>query len=150
MKEKDLKNCILDVLLNKTYREAIKDLSFTRKTGIKSLGTLSYYANKLNVNIKSVYERGVETGRIRRNITYEEWLVLTHRKNVINKNKHIERVEKEKEEMRKKILCELGANIGFSWTIQDIEKDESIIIACLEDFYSKDDIQNSINSCYSS
>lgn len=142
--EEDLKNYILDQLFNKTYRDLIQDNKFKTKTGIKSLGTLTYYTKKLNINIEKVYERAKLKNRIRHNCSYEEFLRFTKRENVINKIKHDNKIIKARKKERIDALINIGNMVGYEFNNDDKEN-ENYIMTCLLDFFSKDDIEKMVN-----
>lgn len=141
--EDKLREYILDELFSKTYRELVVSRKFNAKTGIKSLGTLTYYAKKLKITIEAVYERAIETGRLRKNCNFEEFLVLTRRQNVINKIKHKDTVEKRIVEHKREALIDLANKIGL--TFNDNDSDE-LIIMCLKDFIPMSKIEKAIEN----
>lgn len=135
----DLRNYILDELFNKTYRDLVQSQKFKLRTGIKSLGTLTYYAKKLNISIEKVYERAKEKKRIRDNLSYEEFLRFTKRENILNRIKHDEKVKKNAIFERIKTLLGMAEELGFSFSEED-SNNEEYIIECLLNFYSREDI----------
>ena len=143
--DEDLRNYILDELFNKTYRDLIQSQKFKLKTGIKSLGTLTYYTKKLNIDIEKVYERAKERKRIRDNLTYEEFLKFTKRENILNKIKHDNKVKSYAKNEKLKILLAVAEELGFTFDKNE-SSNEDYIIECLLNFYSMEDINNIIES----
>lgn len=135
----DLRNYILDELFNKTYRDLVQSQKFKLRTGIKSLGTLTYYAKKLNISIEKVYERAKEKKRIRDNLSYEEFLRFTKRENILNRIKHDEKIKRSAIFERVKTLLGMAEELGFSFSEED-SNNEEYIIECLLNFYSREDI----------
>lgn len=133
----DLKNYIMDQLHNKTYRELLKDNDFIYKTKIKTLGTFTYYTKKLNINMEEVYNRGILTGNIDKKLTYEDWTILTHRKNIVNKRKHKENIRNNIIQKRKEILINIGKNIGLNL---DSNNSENVLYNCLLPFVSENEL----------
>ena len=135
--DNELKNYIMDKLHNKTYRELLKDNNFVYKTKIKTLGTFTYYTKKLNITMEEVYNRGIETGNIDNKLTYEDWTILTHRKNIVNKRKHKENIKNNIMQKRKDILINIGKNIGLDL---DPSNTENVLYNCLIPFVSENEI----------
>lgn len=138
----ELKNYILDRLHNKTYRELLKDNEFVVKTKIKTLGTFTYYTKKLNITMEDVYNRGISTGRIEDKLSYEDWTILTHRKNIVNKRKHRENLKNNIIQKRKEILINIGKSIGIEL---DYDNDEIILYNCLLPFVSEREMEKQLS-----
>ena len=135
--DSELRTYILDRLHNKTYRELIRDNEFIAKTKIKTLGTFTYYTKKLNITMEEVYERGKLIGNIDKKLSYEDWTILTHRKNIINKRKHNEKIKNDILNERKKILLNIAINIGLQL---DENNNESVLYECLIPFVGQEEL----------
>lgn len=142
LNEEQLKNYLLDRLHNKTYRELLKDNEFIVQTGIKSLGTFTYYTKKLNINMEDVYERGKITGNIDKKLSYEDWTILTHRKNIVNKRKHKEKLRNNILQERKNILLNIAESIGLPLNCDD---SENILYECLIPFIGQQELDKRLS-----
>lgn len=136
-----LRKYILERLHNKTYRDLVKETKFKRITGIKSLGALSYYARKMKITMREVYDNGISMNLIPSYMSYEQWTVITNRRNIVNQRKHIENLEKQNNINKKEVLLKLSKE--YNIPIRDNE-DTDIIYELLITFIDKKTIDNEL------
>lgn len=141
--DEELKNYIMDKLHNKTYRELLRDNEFVAKTAIKSLGTFTYYTRKLHITMEEVYERGKLMGNIDKDLSYEDWTILTHRKNIVNKRKHKETRKNNLLQQRKNALINLAKSIGLELDDSD---PENVLYNCLLPFVGEKEIEKRLKN----
>lgn len=131
-----LKKLILDSLCVYTYRQLSNNESFKAQTGIYTLGALSYWARKLGINDKLIFETSKEKGIIDPYISYEEWAKNTYRNNMYGKEKKRKATELAHNTSK---LIELGNTVGCQFSENDTV---DFMNMCLLDYFSQEEINN--------
>ncbi|MGL6131096.1 MAG: hypothetical protein ACRCZ9_05750 [Fusobacteriaceae bacterium] len=112
-----LREFLLMSLVKQSYRQLLASPEFKLNTGIKSLGNFYNQAEKMDINLKTIYSYAIETRMIPHTSTFEEWISMTR------KNYDTSKLVSEKEK-----LMAVGNEYGFVFS----------------EYMSQDDIKNTL------